>query len=116
MLWSALTTVRRTLLVSSSRLAMRQRCQLAIKDPNEVARLLEQIKGVIFIATPHTGSAKADLLNALGFIVWPTFQAKTLVANDPALRELNIQYRSLAREQEGKLRHQVFYEMQAVRG
>ncbi len=76
----------------------------------EAAALLECVTQVVFIATPHTGSRKASLLDRLRFLAWPSSMARVLVANDPALRAINVAYRGLAEELRGKLRHRIFYE------
>jgi pimeloyl-ACP methyl ester carboxylesterase len=76
----------------------------------EAAALLECVTQVVFIATPHTGSRKASLLDRLRFLAWPSSMARVLVANDPSLRAINVAYRGLAEELGGKLRHRIFYE------
>lgn len=76
----------------------------------EAAVLLDQVKQVVFIATPHTGSHSATLLYRLRFLAWPSSVARTLVANDPTLRAINVSYRGLAEERKHKLSHRVFCE------
>ncbi len=76
----------------------------------EAAALLDRVTQVIFVATPHTGSRKGSLLDRLRFLAWPSAIARTLVANDPALRAINVSYRGLAQERNGSLRHLVLYE------
>jgi tetratricopeptide (TPR) repeat protein/pimeloyl-ACP methyl ester carboxylesterase len=80
----------------------------------EAAALLERVTQVVFIATPHTGSRKAGLLDRLWFLAWPSSVARTLVANDPSLRAINVAYRGLAEELRGKLHHRIFYETQGT--
>jgi pimeloyl-ACP methyl ester carboxylesterase len=83
------------------------------EERNPKARdLLASIKKVVFIATPHTGSRKATLLGQLSFLVWPSAIARSLVANDPALRQINISYRGLADDRRAALSHLIFYETQ----
>jgi hypothetical protein len=41
--------------------------------------------------------------------------ARTLVANDPASRSINVAYRGLAEERRNVLQHRVFYEPRAHR-
>jgi hypothetical protein len=85
------------------------------EERNAEARdLLASIKKVVFIATPHTGSRKATLLGQLGFLAWPTAIARSLVANDPALRQINVSYRGLADDRRELLSHRIFYETQAT--
>jgi len=79
-------------------------------DPR-IASLLDRVRQVVFIATPHTGSDKATLLQKLGFLTWGSDSARDLVANKPELRSLNFGYRELARERGEQLRHLAYYEM-----
>jgi pimeloyl-ACP methyl ester carboxylesterase len=57
-------------------------------DPG-IADFLVRTRQVIFIATPHTGSGKASLLERARFLAWGSDSAKALVANKPELRDLN---------------------------
>ena len=77
---------------------------------SDAAALLDRIKQVIFIATPHTGSRKATKLDQLRFLIWPTPIARSLIANNPSLRKLNVDYRILADDRQSQLSHQVYYE------
>jgi tetratricopeptide (TPR) repeat protein/pimeloyl-ACP methyl ester carboxylesterase len=77
----------------------------------ELASFLERTGQVVFIATPHTGSGKATLIERLGFLAWGTDSARDLVANKPELRDLNFGYRELATSRGDALRHLVYYEM-----
>jgi tetratricopeptide (TPR) repeat protein len=83
--------------------------QQAIRRP-EAADFLARVRQIIFAATPHTGSAQATWLDRLRFLAWPSSIARVLVANDPALRDINVAYRGLADERRNILRHQIFYE------
>jgi tetratricopeptide (TPR) repeat protein len=83
--------------------------QQAMRRP-EAAGLLERVTEIVFAATPHTGSAEATWLDRLRFLAWPSPIARVLVANDPALRDINVAYRGLADERRNTLRHQIFYE------
>ncbi len=76
----------------------------------EAAALLERVTEVVFLATPHTGSRHASLLDRARFLAWPSPIARTLVVNDPTLRAVNVAYRGLAQDRGGTLRHLVFYE------
>ena len=80
----------------------------------EARDLLANIKKIVFIATPHTGSRKATVLGQLSFLAWPTAIARSLVANDPALRQINVSYRGLADDRRELLSHRIFYETQAT--
>ena len=78
----------------------------------QAAELLEQVRQVIFIATPHTGSRQATWLDRARFLAWPSAIARSLVANDPSLRQINVSYRGLADDRRDKLHHRIFYETQ----
>ncbi len=75
---------------------------------------LNRVSQVVFAATPHTGSRHANWLDRLRFFAWPSSIARTLVANDPALRAINVAYRGLAGERRDILKHRVFYETQGT--
>ena len=66
-------------------------------DP-AIADLLDRTRQVVFLATPHTGSRKATLLERLGFLAWGSDSVRDLVANNPVLRDLNIGYRVVREE------------------
>ena len=72
----------------------------------EAASLIERVKGVVFIATPHTGSAHATLLDTLRLIAWPSPSTLDLVKNNANLRDLNVWYRNWS----VSIQHKVFYE------
>ncbi len=76
----------------------------------DAADMLDRVTRVVFAATPHTGSGKANLLEHLWFLAWPSSIARTLVANDPSLRDINVGYRRLADERRATLSHRIFYE------
>ena len=76
------------------------------KDRAETGRLIDQVKAVVFYATPHTGSDQASWLERLRLIAWPSVAARGLVRNDANLRELNIWYRNWSE----KISHKIFYE------
>ncbi|WP_370205833.1 phosphodiester glycosidase family protein [Bradyrhizobium diazoefficiens] len=77
---------------------------------DRAAQLLDQIQQVVFLATPHTGSQKATLLDRLRIITRRSNVARSLVAHDPALRKINSSYRRLANERRGKLTHLIYFE------
>jgi tetratricopeptide (TPR) repeat protein len=76
----------------------------------EAAALLNCVTQVVFLASPHTGSRQGSLLDRLRFLAWPTSIARTLVANDPTLRSINVDNRGLADERRNTLHHLIFYE------
>jgi tetratricopeptide (TPR) repeat protein/pimeloyl-ACP methyl ester carboxylesterase len=78
----------------------------------EAKDLFERVTQVVFAATPHTGSRQGTLLDRLRFFAWPSSIARTLVANDPALRSINVAYRGLADERRNVLKHRIFFETQ----
>jgi pimeloyl-ACP methyl ester carboxylesterase len=54
-------------------------------------------RGVVFLATPHTGARLADYLGALGKILRLSVSVRELEASAPALRDLNVWYRETAK-------------------
>ena len=76
----------------------------------ETQAFLDSVKGVVFIATPHTGSMQATLLDKLRLIAWPSASTLDLVRNNANLRDLNVWYRNWS----GAIRHKVFYEKQGT--
>jgi Putative serine esterase (DUF676) len=80
------------------------------RDP-KLAGLLDRTRLVVFIATPHTGSGKATLLERIRFLVWGADSARDLVADTPALRNLNLAYHELAKSRGSRIRHLACYEM-----
>src|SRR4051794_20914018 len=79
-------------------------------DP-AIADFLARTRQVVFIATPHTGSGKANLLERARFLAWGSDSARDLVANKPELRDLNFGYRELSRLRADQLSHLTYYEM-----
>ncbi len=80
----------------------------------EFARCLAQIRGVVFLATPHSGARQATLLDRLRALAWPSPLTTALVSDAPALRRINTSYRRLAAERGASLRHRVFFETRAT--
>jgi hypothetical protein len=68
----------------------------------------------VFIATPHSGSGLANVLDVFGTILRISSATRGQIKSDPALRDLNTWYRdwSLGR----KLRHRVFFETVPIHG
>jgi tetratricopeptide (TPR) repeat protein len=81
------------------------------QNDTALADILKRTHQVVFLATPHTGSGKATLIQRAGFLAWGSDSAKDLVANKPELRSLNVGYRMLAEERRDQLRNHVYYEM-----
>ena len=76
----------------------------------EARALVEQVKGIVFLATPHLGSVHANLLDKLRLIAWPSASTADLVKNSANLRDLNVWYRNWS----AAIRHKVFYEKQGT--
>ena len=76
----------------------------------EAEALLGRVRAVIFIATPHKGSAQATWMDWLRLVVWPAMTTRALARNDPQLRELNTWYRNWSDGVVPPLKHQIFYE------
>jgi pimeloyl-ACP methyl ester carboxylesterase len=55
--------------------------------------LARSVRGIVFLATPHTGARLADYLVALGKILRLSVSVRELEASAPALRDLNLWYR-----------------------
>ena len=59
--------------------------------------IVDNTRGIVFLATPHTGADLADYPGALGKVLRLTVSISELEANAPALRDLNVWYRQNAR-------------------
>ena len=87
-----------------------------LRDANEqradppIASLLDRTCHVTFIATPHTGSGKATLLDRLRVLFRHSDAVRDLAANRPELRHLNLAYREIAQARGDSLRHLTFFE------
>ncbi|AVZ29508.1 AAA-like domain-containing protein [Nodularia spumigena CS-584] len=55
--------------------------------------VLEQTKGIVFLATPHTGSHLANLVEKISIVARTTVSVDELKAHLPQLRQLNEWYR-----------------------
>jgi len=70
-----------------------------ILDHAEWQELADNTKGVMFLATPHTGSSYADYVRGLSEMIPAaklTLTTQELIANDSTLRDLNGWYRNRA--------------------
>ncbi|WAN69851.1 hypothetical protein BJP36_37800 [Moorena producens JHB] len=76
--------------------------------------ILKQTKGIVFLATPHTGSHLANLIDNIGVLAQTTVSVKELKAHHPQLRELNEWYRENVRSL--GIATKVYYETQPVKG
>jgi hypothetical protein len=71
-------------------------------------------RGIVFLATPHSGSDKADWLEAFGTILRPNVTVHDLRAHAPQLRDLNLWYRNNAAQM--GITTKVYYESRKYRG
>ncbi|NEQ80814.1 MAG: hypothetical protein F6K26_11345 [Moorea sp. SIO2I5] len=76
--------------------------------------ILEQTKGIVFLATPHTGSHLANLIDNISVLTQATVSVEELKAHSPQLRELNEWYRENVRSL--GIATKVYYETQPVKG
>ena len=58
----------------------------------QYASFCAAVRGIIFLATPHTGSPLATLAQSVGVIYRPTSAVRELGEDESALRELNLWY------------------------
>ena len=77
-------------------------------------KIIEQIKGIVFLATPHTGSHLANLIDCVGALTRTTVSVEELKAHAPELRELNEWYRENVHD--FGVATKVFYETRSVHG
>lgn len=77
-------------------------------------KVIQQIKGIVFLSTPHTGSHLAKLVDNIGILVRPTVNVEELKAHAPELRNLNEWYRQNV-ENLG-IDTKVFYETKPLSG
>jgi hypothetical protein len=83
------------------------------RDLNEVkGAFLDRIAGVVFLATPHDGSALATLANIFGWTVTDTI--RDLIANSSKLGNLSDDYRDAVDADGKRIRHLIYYEKEGV--
>ena len=82
------------------------------KGDRRIATLVDRIRGVVFIASPHAGSQLANLARAAGFVLRANVQVGNMQAHDPHLRQLNQRFRHAAAER--GLETRVFAEARGV--
>lgn len=61
-------------------------------------QMIDQTKGIVFLATPHTGSHLANLVGLLNCLLRTSVSVEELEAHNPGLRGLNQWYRQSARK------------------
>ena len=86
---------------------MLQRAQTFKKE-----KLIAQIKGIVFLATPHTGSNLANLIKHFSILARTTISVQELEAHAPELRRLNEWYRQNVRELD--INSKVYYETKPI--
>jgi tetratricopeptide (TPR) repeat protein len=72
--------------------------EIEAKTRTAAASLLDRVRKVAFLATPHTGADKTIWSDRLKIIVKPSAATMCLLRNDPNLRELNRWYRGWAHD------------------
>jgi hypothetical protein len=77
-------------------------------------KITKQTKGIVFLATPHTGSHLANLIDNIGVLARRTISVEELKANSPQLLDLNNWYRENVREL--NIATNVFYETKPIHG
>jgi hypothetical protein len=82
-------------------LVVKQLLRLAAEQRSgHAARLLDQTEGIVFLATPNTGSDVASWMDKFRVLLLPSHATKDLMANSAYLRDLNIWYRECAPREE----------------
>ena len=70
--------------------------------------IIEQVQGIVFLSTPHTGIHLSNLIQNISFLIKPTVNVEELREHSPQLRDLNEWYRQNV-EKLG-IKTEVFYE------
>ncbi len=83
-------------------------------DNDQWERIAANTTGVVFLATPHTGSGPAAFLKAAGLLFRPSAPVDQLQRNAPTLRDLNTWYRNTIPDND--IETLVFYENIPMRG
>jgi N-acetyl-anhydromuramyl-L-alanine amidase AmpD len=76
----------------------------------DAAALLQRIRRVAFLGTPHSGADHALFVERLRWLLWPSSLTSAMASDAPGLRQINKSYRTLALERTGQLEHRVLYE------
>lgn len=69
------------------------------KADNNYSKIIQQTKGVVFLATPHEGSSKADFLKNLGLIFRANTIVKQLEHNASSLNRLDDAFNTIVRQE-----------------
>jgi 8-oxo-dGTP pyrophosphatase MutT (NUDIX family)/pimeloyl-ACP methyl ester carboxylesterase len=94
-------------------LVAKQMTMLAEGNRREHAWFLDKLVGIVFVATPHTGSDLASYVSALGVLVGGGSALRDLVKDASPLRDLNRWFRDHVEEL--AIRVLVFFEKQSMK-
>jgi hypothetical protein len=83
----------------------------------DYAEFATATRGVVFLATPHTGSdiVTKAVFKTLGVVYRKTAAVEALARNAAHLRQLNTKYRNWAVDSAVDIRHKIFYETQSTK-
>ena len=96
-------------------LLVKQMIRIAETYQNDAWRVMvKQPLGIVFLATPHSGSRIPDYLGALGSLLRLSVSTRELESNAAPLRDLNLWYRNNARRL--AIQTRVFFETQQTGG
>lgn len=96
-------------------LLLKQILRIAQESSNqEYRRLAESTKGIVFIATPHTGSSLATFAAFIGSFIGASVNLEELKAGSPLLRDLHEWFRSSLIAQKASVL--AFFENQKTNG
>jgi predicted alpha/beta hydrolase family esterase len=76
--------------------------------------MARNMRGVVFLATPHSGSEKASWLSNFGALLRTSVTVQELQAHSAQLRDLDIWYRDKVASL--NIPHRVYYETRAIKG
>jgi hypothetical protein len=77
---------------------------------------MKQIKGIVFLSTPHTGSHLAQVVGILNNLLRNNISVQELEANNPWLREIDEWYRQGIGTGKFKISTKVYYETKDTLG
>jgi len=80
------------------------------KSNQRALDLINRVRKVCFIGTPHAGSFISSISKATSIISKPTLATYSLGSEDPNLRDLNKRYKAIAKN--NKIEHLVLFETQ----